>query len=314
MRAPSHRHSSSRSILVANTATPVKTATADNLVELGVPKEKSFLFRVRQALPELHPAERRLGEFVCDFPGELASYSAQELAALAHVSKATVSRFVQRLGYDNYEEARRHARTEKQTGSRLFLTTSADASSTQSVKAHVAQGIVNIEATFLSITDHQIDAIAEATLAARKVWVIGFRSSQPFAAYMQWQLTQVIENIVAIPGPGQTLGEHLVSFRPDDVVILFGLRRRVATMDTLLEQIGKSKTKLVYITDEGAPLLTTAAWHLHCQTLAPGPLFNHTSVLTLCHLLITRCLEKANIAGRARLRSIEALNDSLDEL
>jgi DNA-binding MurR/RpiR family transcriptional regulator len=49
---------------------------------------------VRQALPSLHPAERRLGDFVCDFPGELASYSGSELAQLAHVSKATVSRFV----------------------------------------------------------------------------------------------------------------------------------------------------------------------------------------------------------------------------
>ena len=67
------------------------------------PKERSFLTRVRQVLPELHPAERRLGDFLCDFPGEVASYSAQELAALAHVSKATVSRFIQRLGYENYE-------------------------------------------------------------------------------------------------------------------------------------------------------------------------------------------------------------------
>src|SRR6478736_10073993 len=92
----------------------------------------SFLARAREALDSLHPAERRLGEFVCDFPGELASYSAQELAALAHVSKATVSRFVQRLGYDNYEEARRHARADKQTGSRLFLATATDSGGEQS--------------------------------------------------------------------------------------------------------------------------------------------------------------------------------------
>lgn len=36
-------------------------------------EERSFLARVRAELPHLHPAERRLGEFVCDFPGELAS-------------------------------------------------------------------------------------------------------------------------------------------------------------------------------------------------------------------------------------------------
>jgi hypothetical protein len=179
--------------------------------------EKSFLARVRAALPAMHPAERRLGEFVCDFPGELASYSGSELAALAHVSKATVSRFVQRLGYDSYESARRHAREEKQTGSRLFLASAARAGAVQTVQAHIAQGIANLEATFLSITDAQIDAATQALLDARKVWVLGFRASQPFASYLQWQLTQVIEQIVAIPGAGQTLGEHLASFTPQDV-------------------------------------------------------------------------------------------------
>nr|WP_184358751.1 MurR/RpiR family transcriptional regulator [Rhizobium sp. BK602] len=299
---------------IANSVPATENLPVDNQVEPSVPREKSFLFRVRQALPDLHPAEKRLGEFVCDFPGELASYSAQELAALAHVSKATVSRFIQRLGYENYEEARRHARAERETGSRLFLSTSTDASATQSVKAHIAQGVANIEATFLAITDTQIDAVADAMLKARKVWVIGFRSSHPFASYLQWQLTQVIENIVAIPGSGETLGEHLTSLHEEDVVVMFGLRRRIARMDLLLEQIEKSHAKLLYITDEGAPFLTSAAWHCHCQTLAPGPLFNHTSVMALCHLLITRCLEKAGVAGRIRLRNIEALNDSLEEL
>jgi DNA-binding MurR/RpiR family transcriptional regulator len=308
------RRAHSGSFTIANPATAAESPSAGNVAELGVAREKSFLFRVRRALPDLHPAEKRLGEFVCDFPGELASYSAQELAALAHVSKATVSRFIQRLGYESYEEARRHARAEKQTGSRLFLTTSADGASTQSVEAHIAQGIANLEATFLSVTDSQVDAAAEAMLRARKVWVIGFRSSQPFASYMQWQLTQVIENTVTVPGAGQTMGEHLVSFREEDVVVFFGLRRRIAQIEVLLEQIRKSKTKLLYVTDEGAPFENRATWHFQCQTLAPGPLFNHTSVMALCHLLITRCLELADVGGRSRLRSIEGLNDSLEEL
>lgn len=278
------------------------------------PKERSFLTRVRQALPELHPAERRLGDFVCDFPGELASYSAQELAALAHVSKATVSRFVQRLGYENYDEARRHARAEKQTGSRLFLTTATDAADKQSVAAHVAQGVANLESTFLAITDSQISAAAAAILEARKVWVLGFRASHPFASYLQWQLTQVVENIVSIPGGGQTLGEHLVSLSPDDVIIVFGLRRRVARMDLILGQIEKSGARLLYVTDEGVAFHTSATWHFRCHTLAPGPLFNHVSVMALCHLITTRCIEIAGVAGRNRLRGIEALNDSLEEL
>jgi len=284
------------------------------LPEYPVPKERSFLFRVRQALPELHPAEKRIGEFVCDFPGELASYSAQELAALAHVSKATVTRFIKRLGYENYEEARRHARAEKQTGSRLFLASAADVGAEQSIKAHVAQAVANLEATFLAVTESQIDAAVNAMLHARKVWVVGFRSSHPFAAYLQWQLIQVIESIAVIPGAGQTMGEHLVSIGENDVVVFFGLRRRTTQSNAIIEQVRRSNAQLLYITDEGAPFETNAAWHFQCQTLAPGPLFNHTAVMALCHLLITRCLERAGTEGRTRLRSIEALNETLDEL
>jgi DNA-binding MurR/RpiR family transcriptional regulator len=276
--------------------------------------ERSFLTRVRHALPTLHPAERRLGEFVCDFPGELASYSASELATLAHVSNATVSRFVKRLGYQNYEQARRHARAEKQTGSRLFLTTSTDTAKIQSISAHISQSVENIEATFLAITEHQIEGVVKAILAARKVWVIGFRSSHPFADYLQWQMTQVVENIVAIPRSGQTLGEHLVSVARNDVVIVFALRRRIARMDLLLAQIEKVGAKLLYVTDEGAPYRQSAGWHFRCQTLAPGPLFNHVSVMALCHLLVTRAIEVAGATGRSRLRGIETLNDSLEEL
>jgi len=277
-------------------------------------KDKSFLARVRQALPSMHPAERRLGDFVCDFPGELASYSGSELAQLAHVSKATVSRFVQRLGYDSYEAARRHARAEKLTGSRLFLSTAANSGSIQTVASHVAQGIANLEATFLSISDAQIDAVVGAMLKARKVWVIGFRSSNPFANYLQWQLTQVIENIVAIPGGGQTLGEHLVSITKRDLVILLGLRRRVARMDLMIEHIRCQGAKLLYITDEGVPFQDGATWHFRCHSQAPGPLFNHTAVAAVCHLLTTRAIEKAGPNGRTRLRAIETLNDELEEL
>ena len=68
----------------------------------------SFLARVREAFASLHPTEKKLAEFVLDFPGELASYSASELARLSGVSNATVTRFIRRLGYTNFEAARRN--------------------------------------------------------------------------------------------------------------------------------------------------------------------------------------------------------------
>jgi DNA-binding MurR/RpiR family transcriptional regulator len=144
---------------------------------MKAPPERSFLARLRRALPALHPAERRLGEFVCDFPGELASYDAQELAKFANVSKATVSRFVRRLGYESYDEARRHARAEQRTGSRLFMAHAGDPDGTEASLTHnVEQGKLNLDRTFATITQAQIDAAAQAMLDARKC---GWSASAP---------------------------------------------------------------------------------------------------------------------------------------
>jgi DNA-binding MurR/RpiR family transcriptional regulator len=277
------------------------------------PKE-SFLGRVRESLPNLHPAERRLGEFLCDFPGELASYDAQELARLANVSKATVSRFVRRIGFDNYEQARRLAREESQTGSRLFLSHPGGEAGGDWHDAHLAQSKENLDWTFRRIPQAEIDALAQALLGARKVWIIGFRSSHGFAVYLQWQLTQVIENIVAIPRGGETMGEHLSGIGESDCVVLFALRRRLAAIDVILDTIVRSGADTVLITDEGAEPRGDVRWHLRCQTLSTGPLFNHVSVMALCSLIVNRAIVVAAGDGRSRLRAIEVLNDRLGEL
>ena len=277
-------------------------------------RPKSLLSRVRAALADLHPAERKLGDLLCDFPGELASYSAGELAALAGVSNATVTRFVRRLGYDSYEEARRHAREESETGSRLYLSAAVEPDDGDPAARQVEPSLRNIQRTMAAIAPETIDAVARAILAARKVWVIGFRASHPFASYLQWQLMQVIESIVAIPGAGQTLGEHLVDVRAEDCVILFGLRRRVAITENILADAERRGATILLISDEGLPIRASVTWHLRCETAAPGPLFNHSAVMVLCHLIATRVIERAESSGRDRLRRIEMLNDALSEL
>jgi DNA-binding MurR/RpiR family transcriptional regulator len=279
------------------------------------PRQKdSFLGRVRESLGKLHPAERRLGEFLCDFPGELASYNAQELAQLANVSKATVSRFVRRLGFENYEHARRLAREESQTGSRLFLSHAGNKYDAEWLAADIAQCKENLERTFSRMGEAELDGFARRLLSSRKVWVVGFRSSFSFATYLQWQLTQVIENIVAIPRGGETLGEHLSGVAGNDCVVVFALRRRLVGIDEMMDVIVNTGADVAYVTDEGAEERHDVAWHFRCQTLSSGPLFNHVSVMALCHQVVNRAIIIAGSEGRTRLRRIEMLNERLDEL
>jgi DNA-binding MurR/RpiR family transcriptional regulator len=274
----------------------------------------SFVTRVRDALPALHPSERRLAEAVLNFPGELASYSATELARLANVSNATVTRFVRKLGYASFEEARQHVRADRQTGAALLRVVASAPAGGDLVAAHVAQGRANLEQTFVAIPQAEIDGLATAMLQARRVWVVGSRTSHAFAQYLAWQILQVIPAVTVIPGAGETLAETIAAMTEDDVVIVFGLRRRLLRMPVILEQIGRSGARVAQITDLDIADEERATWRFRCQTAAPGPLFNHVSVLALCHLVATRTIELAGRDGRRRLTAIESLHEKLDEL
>src|SRR3954454_10982180 len=278
------------------------------------PSALSLLSRIRDQLHELPPTERRLADVVLDFPGELASYSASELATLANVSNATVSRFIRRLGYENYDEARRHAREEKGSGSPLFLAAVKPAAEAGLVEAHEQQSHANLAATFNRISDEMVTEVAEAILAARKVRLFGYRNSHFLASYLRWQLIQVREYTSVIPGAGETLGEYLAGISHFDCLIIFALRRRVPQLARIVAHAAKVGAKTLYITDQAPEDPLPVTWLVRCDTQAPGPLDNHVAVLGLCHLLAARVLELAGPAGRRCLTAIEAAHDALEEL
>lgn len=277
------------------------------------PPTLTFLTRVRQSLASFHPMERRLAEFVIDFPGDLASYSASELASLAGVSNATVSRFIKRLGYQHYDDARRQVREEKETGSPLFLA-SRSAGVENRFAAHLDRSQQNLQRTMARLNAAEVDRIAKALLGARKIWVTGFRSSQSFATYFRWQLFQVKEDIHVVPNAGDTLGQYAASMTKQDVVVVFGLRRRPAGLREVVTQMVGSGAKVLYITDEQLARHSAVTWHIHCHGSSESPLDDHVAVIGVCHLLASRVMELAGPRERERLTAIEASYDALHEL
>lgn len=273
----------------------------------------SFVRRLQGALNDLPEAERRLADFTLDFPGDIASYSASELAKFAGVSNATVTRLVQRLGYEDFNSARRSVREDRETGSPLMLEAHGLAV-TDGVAAHLQVGKANLETTFARISDADVAAMVQALIGARAIWIAGFRSSQAFAAYFRWQILQFLPHSHLLPGPGETLGEYMASFEKEDCLVAFGLRRRVPQLQKLVDQAGKRGAKVIYIADHLIGEVEYATWLLRCDARAPGPFDNHVAVIAICDLLITRIFQTLGKTGRERLLAVEAAHESADEL
>ena len=280
---------------------------------MAIDRRSSFVARVRDALPALHPSERRVADLVLSFPGELASYSASELANLAHVSNATVTRFIRKIGYASFDEARQEVRSQQKSGAALFLVR-ADAADADYAATHFSQARANLDQTLHWVSTGEIDAITAALLHARCVWVIGTRAGRTFSEYLAFQLSQVVASTRLVPRAGETLGEHVASMTRDDIALIVMLRRPTRRIEALIDQIRAAGGRIVLISDESVDRRRDLSWHIRCQTAAPGPLFNHVSVLAICHLIANRTIELAGSEGRQRMSAIEIAHAALDEL
>ena len=82
-----------------------KTSSAKQQKEI-----KTIDERVEALTKTLPDSERKLAELLTARQMLLATHSASELAAMTGSSKAAVSRFIQRIGYRSFADARRETR------------------------------------------------------------------------------------------------------------------------------------------------------------------------------------------------------------
>ncbi len=275
---------------------------------------KSFLERVKSSLADLHPSERKLAELVLDFPGEIAGYTATEIAELAEVSNATVSRFVRRIGYESFDEARRAVRDEQKNGTALLRFSHDTADSDGVVARHYVGTQQNLEMTYSELDEAALDQLVHAMNAAGRVWCIGFRAGQTFAQYLGWQTSQVLSSVTVLPRAGETLPETLASLSKDDVVILFALRRTPKIVETVINTVHASGAALAVVSDRTIPAALQAEWQITCKTSASGPLMNHVAVMAVCNLLSARTVEVSGAPGRSRMAAIEDSHRQFGEL
>ena len=274
----------------------------------------SFISRVHAALDTFHPTERRLAEAILNFPGQIASYTATELARMAGVSNATVTRFVRKIGYPSFEDARQAVRSEQGAGAALFRVGADGPGLENGLLRHLKQSCLNLEQTLSGTSTATVDAVVDRMITAPHLWVLGHRAGQPFARYLAWQVLQVRSGVTVLPRDGETMAESLAAVERDDCVILFALRRPPKLLAALSGQLARTNAAVAIIGDLNSLEDLPARWHLPCMTASAGPLFNHVGVMALCGLIASRVVERSGPRARRRLSRIEDIHEALDEL
>jgi DNA-binding MurR/RpiR family transcriptional regulator len=234
-----------------------------------MPSSPSLESRIREVYDELTKNEHRLADVILATPGEIATHSGAELSALAGVSPATTTRFFQKLRYETYEQARRHARDAQKSGSPLYLQRLEPKATEleKLVRAHMDNEAANLVNTYRALDLKTLPVIVEKMATARRLAFLGYRHSQPIAAMLHRNLLEVRGNLYLLPAPGDTLAEWLCDFGPQDMVVCVGLRRRVPQLSRAMEALASMTVPMLYISDviigRAGKL---ARWVIRCHT------------------------------------------------
>lgn len=266
--------------------------------------------RIADRRHALSPQERRAAATLLDHLDDLATYRAAELASLAGVSKATMSRLFRSLGFADFDEVREHLR-----GLRS-LAVAEGAPGRDGGRADLA-GHLALEADGLRRAVEQSGlAPAVALLAdARRVTVAGWRNSHPVALHLRQQLAHVRDDVRLAPLPGQVSGEELVGLGVGDVVVAVGFRRRPAGFGAFVAEAVRTGAAVVVLADPtGVDHAAGAAVWLECPIAGGLGFDSYAAAMGLVAVLADGVLERLGPDAAQRVAAISSAYRRLGEV
>ena len=273
-----------------------------------------LVHRIRETYDALPLGERKLAELILEMRGDLAAYSATELAARSGVSKATAARLVRRLGYADFHEMRQQARNHYHNGSPL-----AELSNTLGLEAtlaqHLAHDVAGLTRTIETIPAGDVQAAVGILAGAQRVIVVGFRNSYAPAFYARELLVQVRPHVILLPVSGQTVSEELSDLGRSDAILAFGFRRRPPVLGRILRIAAAAKARTVLLGDSSIGKFGKSAQIVfRCFSRGARLFDSYVAAMSLVNYLGSGVALALGASAQERLRRIESLHNEFSDL
>lgn len=262
--------------------------------------------RVRRSLGDLSKAERRVARALLSGPPTIGLESVSQLAAHAGVSGPTVSRFVSRLGFDNYA-AFQHALLEDlsaqvlspidvyhshQTGSEHPPLELAAGALAEAVSGTLAQ---------LSPPDFE-RAVSLVADERHRVLVTGGWTSHLLAEMLTSLVRPFRSGVLHVPSLAAERAAALADLTRGTVVVLFDFRRYELDTYEFARLARERGGRLVLLTDPWlSPIADLADAVLPAQVDGPSPFESLTPTVALVETLATGVARELGAEGTERL-------------
>lgn len=252
---------------------------------------------------ELSKSDHKIFSYLLEHEQELPVITTEELSGKLGVSRATISRFWGKIGFQNLKEFNKAVFENRKATPYSRISASLarweeEGISPGGLTEHV---LLCMQKSFSVTMPEQFDQAAEMVLAAENVYVYAPDTSAGLECVIRYRLQRLGIRILHIPS-GSQIYDVITNLGSKDLVILFGYSRILGEEKILLDYGKETGFRTVLFTDLlAAPELALADVVLYCSRGEKNGYHSMAVPMILTDLLIMKIYQKE---GNSREKAI----------
>lgn len=228
-----------------------------------------LLNRIKDNYIKLSKGQKRIADYILENYNKVAFMTASSLGEIVGVSESTVVRFANALGYDGYPKLQKglqeSIKTKLTTVQRFELSKDIEIGENY-VKKVMTSDMDNIRKTIDVLNEDHIQDICDVIHGARKVFILGMRSSSVLSNYLGYYLNFIRDDVHIISIGVHDVFDYLVNLNADDVLITISFPRYSKRTFDIVKFAKDRGAKLIGITDsELSPLSPLVEYCLYAK-------------------------------------------------
>lgn len=254
--------------------------------------------------------QKRIANFILESYDKAAFMTASRLGKRVGVSESTVVRFAAELGYDGYPDMQKSL--QKMIRNRLTsvqrIEVTNDRIGDQDLLSMVLQSdMEKIRLTLEELDRDMFEKVVDAIVSARKIYIIGVRSSAAIATFLSFYFNLIFDNVVKVSAnTASEVFESLLRVGEGDVVLGVSFPRYSSrTVQAMSFARDRGATTVAITDSDASPLAPICTYSLKARSDMASFGDSLVAPLSLVNALLVAVSRKKNDDLAATFQTLE---------
>lgn len=271
--------------------------------------------RINEKFNKMSKGHKKIASFIIDHYEQAAFMTAAKLGSTVGISESTVVRFAYALGYEGYPEFQEDLADwvkNKLNSVQKIGTKYGKSTQSEILTSVLTADMDKISDTIEHVDPHAFETAVDTILAAKAIYIIGIRSCDPLARFLQFYLNMIRGNVYLLNSTSTTeIFEQMIRIDEKDAIIGISFPRYSMRTLKALEFANDRNAKVITITDTiHSPMCLYSSCNLLARSDMVSIVDSLVAPLSLINaLVVALCLKRPDDV-RKNLESLEQVWDN----